>query len=98
MFFANSGLVKGITADAFHNTANDVGLRKVIETWHGRTGIKERTWKTLLDVAKKFSDHTLSKYLDNNGIPCKQNTVFSIQWSLLRVYNVFVYIQGMWYL
>ena len=67
--------MRGIKKDCFHNTANDDGLRKVVEIWHGRTGSKERTWQTLLDVAKKLDDHTVSKYLDKNGIPRKQITI-----------------------
>ena len=71
-------MVRGIKKDCFHNTANDNGLRKVIEKWLGRTVSKERIWQTLLDVAKKLDDHTLSKYLDKNGIPRKEITAFTI--------------------
>lgn len=74
-FFTNSGWVKGIKKDCFHDTTGDEGLRRVIEKWHGRTVSEKRTWQTLLDVATTFDDHTLSQYLNENGIPCKQVTV-----------------------
>ena len=79
MHFANLGFVRATAANAFHSTANNDGLRKVIEKWLVRTRSNERTWQTLLDVAKESGDHTLSEYLDNNRIPCKQITVLATQ-------------------
>ena len=63
--------MKGIKADCFQNSANDTGLRKVVEKWLGRTTRDKRTWKTLLDTAEMVDEHELSKYLDENGISSK---------------------------
>ena len=68
MYFTYSGLIRVIEADCYYNTTNDKALNVVVERWLDCTVKKNRTWKTLLAVAKKLVDHTLSKYLKENGI------------------------------
>ena len=69
--FLNSGLVKAIEADCYHDTTNDKALSVVVEKWLSRTLRRDRTWQTLLDVAEELDDHEMLKYLKKNGIKSK---------------------------
>lgn len=72
MHFIHAGSVRAIEKDCYHDTTNDVALRKVVENWLPRTNKEKRTWQTLLNVAGKLGDHELSGYLEKNNILSKQ--------------------------
>ena len=57
-----------IESNCFHNNASKIALDDVLNKWLECTVGAKRTWQTLCDVAKKYGDDSLKKYVEANSL------------------------------
>ena len=60
--------VNAIKATSFHSNAADKAMFEAVKMWTQRTGREHRTWRTLLNVAKKWGDNTVPQFLKDNNL------------------------------
>ena len=63
--------VDAIKAQCCQNNANDDALVETIKKWRARTSKEQRKWCTLLAVAEKWHDSTLSRFLKDSNLSGK---------------------------
>ena len=60
--------IQAIKANSFHSNASNQAMFEAVRKWTGRTVREHRKWRTLLHVAKKWGDNTLSQFLMDNNL------------------------------